>query len=58
MLAELEALRDRLKTAQTELLMHAAKSNLMPSDGMLRKIADLEMSLVAVETLLDEQKAR
>ncbi|WP_020185147.1 hypothetical protein [Methylopila sp. 73B] len=49
-----QALLDRMKTAQRELLTAAAKANTLPSDGALRKIADLEVAIGAVEHLLDE----
>lgn len=49
-----QALLDRMKTAQRELLTAAAKAKTLPSDGALRKIADLEVAIGAVEHLLDE----
>ncbi|GBD48638.1 hypothetical protein [Methylopila sp. Yamaguchi] len=51
-----QALLDRLKTAQRELLTAAAKAKTLPSDGALRKIADLEVAIGAVEHLLDEDE--
>lgn len=57
MLSDLEELRDRLKHAQTELLLLTAKAKVLPSDGTLRKIADLEISLGAIEALIDERRA-
>jgi hypothetical protein len=50
---ELEALLERLKDAQREILMAAARSSALPSDGTLRKVADLEQTIAAVEALLD-----
>lgn len=58
MLSDLEQLRDRLKHAQTELLLLTAKAKVLPSDGTLRKIADLEISLGAIEALIDERSPR
>ncbi|GLK55377.1 hypothetical protein JOD31_000298 [Methylopila capsulata] len=49
-----QALLDRMKAAQRDLLTAAAKANTLPSDGALRKIADLEVAIGAVEHLLDE----
>jgi hypothetical protein len=49
-----QALLDRMKSAQRDLLSAAAKANTLPSDGALRKIADLEVAIGAVEHLLDE----
>lgn len=49
-----QALLDRMKAAQRDLLSAAAKANTLPSDGALRKIADLEVAIGAVEHLLDE----
>jgi hypothetical protein len=51
---EYEALLERLKAAQFALLTTAAKSGTLPSDGALRKIADLEVAIGAVEHLLDD----
>lgn len=48
------ALLERMKSAQIELLAAAAKANTLPSDGALRKIADLEVAIGALEHLLDD----
>ena len=55
---EYEALLERLKAAQFALLTAAAKSGTLPSDGALRKIADLEVAIGAVEHLLDDDATR
>ncbi len=52
---DLEALLERLKAAQTELIAVVAKAGGMPSDKTLSKIADLELSIGAVEHALDEK---
>lgn len=55
---KLEALRSRLLSAQRELIKAAAEAGTIPSDNMLRKIADMEVAVGAIETMLDEQHAR
>ena len=49
-----KALLDRMKAAQIELLAAAAKAQQLPSDGALRKIADLEVAIGALEHLLED----
>nr|WP_246702657.1 hypothetical protein [Starkeya sp. ORNL1] len=49
---KLAALRDRLLQAQRELIVSAADVGIIPSDNVLRKIADLEVTIGAVETSL------
>ncbi len=56
MTEELKALLERLKTAQRHLVLAAAKSGMLPSDGTLRKIADLEQAIVATEALIEESR--
>lgn len=53
MKAKLTALRDRLAKAQRELILAAAESGIVPSDNALRKIADLEVTISAVEHMLE-----
>ncbi|MDF2620526.1 MAG: hypothetical protein K0S00_3185 [Xanthobacteraceae bacterium] len=55
MTEKLEALRDRLMSAQRELIKAAAEAGTIPSDNALRKIADLEVTIGAVETMIDER---
>lgn len=50
---EYSALLERMKAAQIELLSAAAKAKTLPSDGALRKIADLEVAIGALEHLLE-----
>lgn len=52
---KLKALRDRLLSAQRELLNAAAEADIIPSDNTLRKIADLEVAIGAVEAMLEAQ---
>lgn len=56
--ADLSGLLDRLKNAQRDLLVTAAQSNTVPSDGMLRKISELEGVIAATEALMQEQQQR
>jgi uncharacterized coiled-coil protein SlyX len=55
-MSDLESLLDRLKNAQRELILDAAKVAMLPPDSMLRRIADLENTIAAVEALIDEQR--
>jgi len=54
--ADLSTLLDRLKTAQRTLLLTAAASGTLPSDGMLRKISELEGAIAATEALIQEER--
>ncbi|MFG1403262.1 hypothetical protein [Xanthobacter sediminis] len=56
--ADLLSLLERLKTAQRDLLLTAAKSRTLPSDGMLRKISELEGAIAAAEALIQEEHDR
>jgi hypothetical protein len=55
-LPKLTAFRSRLIAAQTELLLRAAEAPGLPSSNELRKIADVESAIAAVEALLDSKK--
>jgi hypothetical protein len=54
MTSKLDALKKRLIDAQRALIIQAAESETLPSDNALRKIADLEVAIGAVEALTDE----
>jgi len=54
---DLTALLERLKGAQRDLLINAARLKVLPSDGALRKIADLEQAIVATEQLIEEDRS-
>ena len=56
MTEQLEALRARLLSAQRELIKAVAATGTLPSDNTLRKIADMEVAVGAIEAMLDEQK--
>lgn len=58
MISKLEALRARLLASQRELIMTAAETGAVPSDNTLRKIADIEVTIGAIETLIDDQRKR
>ena len=55
-MSDLETLLDRLKNAQRDLILDAAKVAMVPPDSMLRRIADLENTIAAVAALIDEQR--
>ncbi|TDU00662.1 hypothetical protein [Azorhizobium] len=54
--ADLDGLLDRLKKAQRDLIVTAAKAGTLPSDGALRKISELEGAIAATEALLQEEQ--
>lgn len=56
MTEKLQALRVRLLAAQRELIKAAAEAGTIPSDNTVRKIADLEVTIGAVETMIDEER--
>jgi len=58
MTSRLEALRAQLLSAQRELIIAAAESGAVPSNNTLRKIADIEVAIGAIETLIDDQRKR
>ena len=53
-MTDLNTLLDRLKSRQRDLIMQAAKQDMLPPDGMLRQIAELENAIAAVEAVADE----
>jgi len=57
-MSDLETLLDRLKDAQRTLIVEAAKIDMLPPDCMLRRVADLENTIAAVEALIEEQAPR
>ena len=54
-ISELQALSARLKDAQRRLIEGAAKSGALPADGTLRRLADLEGAINAVDLLIEER---
>ncbi|KQP80395.1 MULTISPECIES: hypothetical protein [unclassified Methylobacterium] len=57
-MSDLDSLLERLKDAQRTLILEAAKIAMLPPDSMLRRIADLENTIAAVEALIEEQAHR
>ena len=55
---KLEALLDRLKTRQRDLIMEAAQYDTMPADSTLKRIAELENAIAAIEAVADEDRGR
>jgi hypothetical protein len=53
---KLSTLRARLLNVQRELITLAADAGTIPSDNALRKIADLEVTIGAVEHMLEAAK--
>ena len=53
-MADLEPLLQRLKDAQHVLIDQAAASDMLPSDGELRRIAELDIAAVAA--LIEERR--
>jgi len=51
---ELIALSRTLKAAQRDLIVSAARSGKLPPDGVIRKIAELESAIIAVDTMIGE----
>ena len=52
--SELLALLDRLRRAQREIIFREARSLAAPVDNTVRKIADLENAIAAVEATIEE----
>jgi hypothetical protein len=55
---KLEALLDRLKARQRDLTMEAAQYDTMPADSTLKRIAELENAIAAVEAVAGEKRDR
>ena len=53
---KLKQLAKLLTDEQRRLLEHAADAGCLPSDNALRKIADLELTIAAVEHALDGEE--
>lgn len=52
---KLEALLNRLKARQRDLILQAAEYDVMPADSTLKRIAELENAIAAVEAVADEE---
>lgn len=55
MATKLEELCVKLLAAQRALILAAAKAGTIPSDNTLRKIADMEVTIGALETMIEER---
>lgn len=55
---KLEALLDRLKAHRREIILEASERDMLPPDSMLRRIAELENVIAAVEAVADEERRR
>jgi hypothetical protein len=44
----------RLKTAQRDLILVASKTDALPPDSLIRKISELEVTIGAIEHMLEE----
>ena len=55
---ELITLLERLRTSQRELIFSAARAKSAPSENTIRKVADLETMILAIEHTIEELKAR
>jgi hypothetical protein len=51
---DLLALLGRLRDAQRDIIFREARSSSPPGDNAIRKIADLENAIAAVEAIIDE----
>ncbi|SHF10676.1 hypothetical protein SAMN02745157_1659 [Kaistia soli DSM 19436] len=51
---KLVALRGRLVEEQQKLISQAALSGVLPTDSAIRKISDIENSIMAVEHMIEE----
>ena len=56
MIVKLKTLRTRLLTAQRELITIAANADTIPADNVMRKIADLEVTIGPIETMIEENE--
>ncbi|GLK71381.1 hypothetical protein KHC23_11405 [Ancylobacter dichloromethanicus] len=57
MTTKLKALRSRLLAVQRELISLAADIDSLPSDKTIQKIANLEVAIGAVESMIDDAEA-
>ena len=53
---KLRTLLGRLQTRQRDLITQAAEADTLPPDTALRKIADLENAIGAIELLIEDGK--
>jgi hypothetical protein len=46
----------KLKTAQRELILVAARTDALPPDSLVRKVSELEVMIGAIEHMLEEDE--
>lgn len=51
---DLDVLLERLKHCQRDLILAAAEHDTMPADSVLKRIAELENAIAAVEAVAGE----
>lgn len=54
-MSKLDALLDRLKARQREIILEAAEFDMLPPAGILRQVAELENAIAAVEAVSGEE---
>jgi hypothetical protein len=52
---DLNKLLERLASAQRDLILQAAEVDMLPSDGAIKRIAELENAIAAVEALIHDE---
>ena len=57
-MSKLDTLLDRLKARQREIILQAAEFDMLPPEGVLRRIAELENAIAAVEAVAGEEADR
>ncbi|GJD41914.1 hypothetical protein OICFNHDK_4398 [Methylobacterium bullatum] len=55
-MSKLQTLLDRLKAHQHVLIVAAADHDTMPADSVLRRVAELENAIAAVEAVIAEDE--
>ncbi|MHC1998862.1 hypothetical protein ACYQR9_00155 (plasmid) [Methylobacterium sp. CM6241] len=54
-MSNLDALLNRLKARQRELIVAAADHDTMPADSVMKRVAELENTIAAVEAVIAEE---
>ena len=57
-MTKLDVLLERLKARQREIIIQAAEFDMLPPDGVLRRISELENAIAAVEAVAGEEADR
>lgn len=53
-MSDIRTLLDRLKAYQRELILEAARHDMLPSDRAIQRIAQLENAIAGVEAVMHE----